>query len=46
MPELGRSIGLVALDRDPPSPLLAAAWSVFRGCDLQERFDTLISGAY
>jgi DNA-binding transcriptional LysR family regulator len=46
IPELNRSIGLVAHDRDPASPLLAAAWSVFRGCDLQDRFDALISGAY
>ena len=46
LPELRRSIGLIARDRDPPSPLLAAAWSIFRGCNLEERFDTLISGAY
>ncbi|HEY0230583.1 MAG TPA: LysR family transcriptional regulator [Dokdonella sp.] len=46
VPELGRSIGLVARDRDPPSPLLTAAWTIFRGCDLQDRFDALISGAY
>ena len=46
LPELRRSIGLIARDRDPPSPLLAASWSIFRGCNLEERFDTLISGAY
>jgi DNA-binding transcriptional LysR family regulator len=46
VPELTRSIGLVARDRDPPSAVTAAAWSVFRACDLQDRFDALISRAY
>jgi DNA-binding transcriptional LysR family regulator len=45
-PELSRSIGLIALDREPLSPLLSAAWSIFRNLDLRSRFDALISTIY
>ena len=44
-PELSRPIGLIALGQEPPPPLIAAAWEVFAGLDLQSRFDTLISPA-
>ena len=44
-PELSRPIGLIALGREPPPPLIAADWEVFAGLDLQSRFDTLISPA-
>ncbi|HUL12549.1 MAG TPA: LysR family transcriptional regulator [Methylococcaceae bacterium] len=45
-PELNRSIGLVALDHDPLSPLVSAAWETAQSLDLEARFDAAISGAY
>lgn len=45
-PELSRSIGLISLDHDPPSPVVAAAWSIAQTLDLATLFETLISGVY
>ncbi|MNN45630.1 DNA-binding transcriptional regulator CynR [compost metagenome] len=41
-PVLHRDIGLVLLDRQPRSPLLEAAVSLFREVDLQSRMDALL----
>ncbi len=38
-PELHRDIGLVLLDKGPPGPLLEAALSAFRECDMQQWVD-------
>jgi DNA-binding transcriptional LysR family regulator len=45
-PELNRAIGLIALDHDPPSPVVAAAWSITQTLDLTTLFETLINGVY
>ncbi|BBP05222.1 LysR family transcriptional regulator [Sulfuriferula plumbiphila] len=45
-PEINRAIGLIALDHDPLSPMVAAAWAVTQTLDLEARFDTMISGTY
>jgi DNA-binding transcriptional LysR family regulator len=45
-PELNRAIGLIALDHDPLSPMVAAAWAVTQTLDLEARFNAVISGAY
>jgi hypothetical protein len=45
-PELNRAIGLIALDHDPPSPVVAAAWSITQTLDLTTLFETLIDGVY
>jgi DNA-binding transcriptional LysR family regulator len=45
-PELNRAIGLIALDHDPPLPLVAAAWAIVQALDLEARFNHLISSAY
>ncbi|MGH8610812.1 MAG: LysR family transcriptional regulator [Gammaproteobacteria bacterium] len=45
-PELSRSIGVIALERDPLPPLTSAAWAVLGGLELQTRFDALISMIY
>jgi DNA-binding transcriptional LysR family regulator len=45
-PELSRQIGLVTVDRDPMSPLVAEAWAIAERLELQSRLETLISDAY
>lgn len=42
-PELSRSIGVIARERDPLPPLTSAAWAVTGRLELQTRFDALIS---
>jgi DNA-binding transcriptional LysR family regulator len=42
-PELTRGIGLIALDNDPISPIVAAVWSISTRLDLDTRFDFLDS---
>lgn len=46
MPELSRSICLIASDREPVSPLLSAVWTIFSTLNLQKRFDDLIGKSY
>jgi DNA-binding transcriptional LysR family regulator len=42
-PELTRSIGLIARDHDPVSPMIAAAWEISATLDLQTRFSDAIA---
>ena len=42
-PELTRGIGLIALDNDPISPIVAAVWSISTRLDLDTRVDFLDS---
>jgi len=42
-PELNRAIGLVALDHDPPSPIIAAAWATTQKLNLGALFDAAMS---
>jgi DNA-binding transcriptional LysR family regulator len=44
-PELTRGIGLVAVQHDPISPLVAAAWSISATLHLDQHFDRVISAA-
>jgi DNA-binding transcriptional LysR family regulator len=44
-PELSRGIGLIALDQDPISPLVAAAWKITQTLNLEQQFDRVISAA-
>ncbi|HEY2678227.1 MAG TPA: LysR family transcriptional regulator [Steroidobacteraceae bacterium] len=39
LPELTRSIGLIARNRPALAPITAAVWEIARGLDLQSRFD-------
>jgi DNA-binding transcriptional LysR family regulator len=43
-PELQRAIGLVVLDHDPLSPLVAAAWETAQTLNLETRFSLVIDG--
>jgi len=43
-PELQRGIGLIALERDPLAPLVAAAWKITPQLELERQFDHVISG--
>jgi DNA-binding transcriptional LysR family regulator len=43
-PELNRGIGLIALERDPVAPLVAAAWKITPNLNLEHQFDRVISG--
>jgi len=45
-PELTRGIGLIALDHDPISPLIAAAWKITQTLDLEQQFARVIGGSY
>jgi DNA-binding transcriptional LysR family regulator len=42
-PELNRSIGLIARDTDPVSPMIAAVWELTRTLDLETRFNDAIA---
>ncbi len=42
IPELTRTIGLIAPRRKQSTPILDAAWKIASNLNLQERFDTLI----
>jgi hypothetical protein len=44
-PELTRGIGLVAVEHDPISPLVAAAWSLSATLNLDQHFDRVIGAA-
>jgi DNA-binding transcriptional LysR family regulator len=44
-PELSRSIGLISLDHDPCSPIVAATRRIAAQIDLQGRFDAILSPA-
>ncbi len=43
-PELTRGIGIVAVEHDPISPLVAAAWNITATLPLERHFDHLIGG--
>jgi len=45
-PELTRATGLIALDQDPMSPIVAGAWATAQKIDLTAVFDSVINGAY
>jgi DNA-binding transcriptional LysR family regulator len=45
-PELNRGIGLIALDHDPISPLVNAAWKITQTLDLARTFDRVIDVTY
>ena len=45
-PEWTRAIGLIALEQDPLSPIVAAVWAVAQKLDLVPLFESFISGAY
>jgi DNA-binding transcriptional LysR family regulator len=45
-PELSRAIGLISLDHEQCSPIVAAARSIAGQLNLQQRFDNFISGGY
>lgn len=38
-PEISHTVGLVASDRDPPSPLAAAMFALAHGLDIQSRIE-------
>jgi len=42
-PELNRSIGLIARDHEPVSPMAAAAWDITPALDLEGRFNAAIA---
>jgi DNA-binding transcriptional LysR family regulator len=44
-PELTRGIGLIAVEHDPISPLVAAAWCITQTLQLEQHFNRVISGA-
>jgi DNA-binding transcriptional LysR family regulator len=44
-PELTRGIGLIAVQHDPISPLVGAAWDITARLQLDQYFDRLISAA-
>jgi len=44
-PELNRGIGLIALDHDPISPLVAAAWKITPTLNLEQQFARVIGAA-
>ena len=46
VPELNRSIGLIALEHDPLPPIVAAAWLAPQSLDLEARFAPMMSGVY
>jgi DNA-binding transcriptional LysR family regulator len=45
-PELNRAIGLIALEHDPLSPIIAAAWATTQTLDLGVLFERIISRGY
>ena len=46
LPELTRAIGLIAVEHDPLSPIVAAAWEITQALDLEARFVHPISENY
>jgi DNA-binding transcriptional LysR family regulator len=45
-PELTRATGLIAIDQEPMSPIVAAAWATAKKIDLTAVFESVISTAY
>jgi len=45
LPELTRGIGLIARNRNPLPPLVAAIWKAAEQLDLQREFDALLPEA-
>jgi hypothetical protein len=43
VPELSRTIGLIARRQEQPLPVAEAAWAIAARLDLQARFDALIN---
>jgi DNA-binding transcriptional LysR family regulator len=44
IPQLNRAIGLIALDHDPMTPLVAAAWAITQTLELGTLFENVITG--
>jgi DNA-binding transcriptional LysR family regulator len=45
-PELTRAIGLIAIDQDPMSPMVAGAWATAEKINLTAVFESVITGVY
>jgi hypothetical protein len=43
LPQLTRSIGLIARNRPAMAPITGALWEIARGLDLQARFDLVLA---
>jgi hypothetical protein len=46
IPQLNRSIGLIALEHDPMAPIVAAAWATTQTLALEALFEDIITGVY
>ena len=46
IPQLNRAIGLIALDHDPMTPIVAAAWAITQTLELGTLFENIITGVY